>query len=187
MSSNSVGLFIPLPPAIAATFPKQGRAGEDSSPAHVTFLYMGSVSKEQESQFLQIVTAACQNVWAPVTAHLTGGVERFQDTVAEKTAWVMPVKFSTDISKVRWQIYTDLIHAGFVVEEGFPLSYRPHSTIAYEDGLGIEKYKGSVPEPATWTFDEIEVWGLSAKKSVPLNRTLINQWRGGQPTKQYRY
>lgn len=190
--STEVGLFIPLPPATASLFPVNGRKGADSSPAHVTFLYVGDVSKEQEAEFLKIVNAACQNTWAPVTAHLTGELERFQDASAVNTAWVMPVVFSTDISKVRWQIYSDLVTAGFVVQEGFPLSYRPHSTIAYEPGLGIEKYTGAMPDlsggKGTWTFDEIEVWGLTGgTKKVSLNRTLINQWRGGQPTKQYRY
>ena len=47
---GSVGLFIPLPKNLAKKFPSLGH--EDTSPSHVTFLYIGDVKGEKEQKHL---------------------------------------------------------------------------------------------------------------------------------------
>jgi len=151
-----VGLFLPLPPEIAEQFPKLG-GGDDKSPRHCTFLYVGDAQGRDEE-----LVSACQEVLAqelhgPVQAKLEG-VEHFVHPALERRVAVRTVRFGSDMAQVRDKIRERLIDLKFEVQDGFPLVYRPHVTLAYLDGLDND-YDGPVPS-GEWTFNTIDVWGL---------------------------
>src|SRR3990167_8595196 len=56
---NSVGLFIPIPQELSQQFPEDGRQGEDSSPAHITLLYIGQFSQHLEPKLITIIKNVC--------------------------------------------------------------------------------------------------------------------------------
>lgn len=152
---KGVGFFIPLPADLAAKFPDRGP--EDKSPPHTTFLYVGDVPKDQEDKFLATARDVFLKIREPVRAHLKK-VDYFTQPGEGSRVAVLPIQFSSDMAAVRWNLRDALQDAGFQVDDSFPLVYRPHTTLAYLDGLDTE-YDGLVPQ-GQWEFDSIEVWGL---------------------------
>mgnify|MGYP003998852231 CR=1 FL=1 len=155
---SGVGLFIPVPKEISAQFP---RKEEDTSPQHVTFLYVGAVPKARQDEFLQVLETALVDLDAPVQASL-GELDRFV-TPTGKVVF-STVRFSKDLSAVRDQVWAKLEGAGFDVADKFP-RYNPHSTIAYLDDPHSDMKL--VAPTGSWQFGEMEVWGLPKKHVIP--------------------
>jgi len=167
---TAVGLFVPLPPALAAKFPSLGDV--DRSPAHFTFLYVGTVQREQEPEFLDIVRGVVGSVVGPVRAELDG-IDHFVHPDKGRRVAVTPVRFDKDLAALKWNLREALMDAGFRVDDKFPLVYRPHVTIAYMDGLDAE-WKGSVPTGG-WSFSGMEVWGLPTLEAVPFGGSVADK------------
>lgn len=160
---KGVGFFIPLPLDEAAKFPSLG--DQDKSPSHVTFLYVGDVTPEEEPKLLSVARNVFRSfARGPVRAHSLP-VEYFVHPAMGRRVAVVPWQFDKDLAGLRWKLRDALQDAGFKVEDSFPLVYRPHTTLRYCESLQ-EEYKGSVPV-AGWSFDAVEIWGLPYLYRIP--------------------
>lgn len=153
---SSAGLFIRLPEALGAQYPKKAK---DPSPAHVTFLYLGEVEKKDETKVLEALASAFQSVEGPVEA-VIGEPDRFMNQGGKVV--FSRVRFSKDLSRVRDAIREDLESQGITVEDSFP-RWNPQITIEYMDFGDV--WKGTPPS-GRWSFDSIEVWGLSKMHTI---------------------
>jgi tRNA nucleotidyltransferase/poly(A) polymerase/DNA topoisomerase IB len=162
---TGVGLFIPLSDELGAHFPSLG--DEDKSPPHTTFLYVGTVPKERDEEFLRITQNVVSDYRGPVQGHLSYQ-DYFLHPAKDRRVAVMRVRFSQDLAGLRWKLRDALLDAKFQVDDSFPLIYQPHVTLSYLDGL-TATYVGVVPE-GSWEFDGIEVWGLPKLHQVDFNR-----------------
>lgn len=161
---DSVGLFIRLPEHLAEQFPSL--APEDNSPPHVTFLYVGKVSEEQDEVFLETIHKVFAQGMPSIKAKIIG-LEHFDHPDKERRVAHCAVRFSSPLSEIRSRLRSALEDAGIEVGDSFPV-YRPHVTLAYMPGLD-SKYDGPVPE-GEWEFDEIEVWGLPKEHRVSFSK-----------------
>lgn len=157
-----VGLFFPLPENLGAQFPKKS---EDKSPAHATFLYVGSVPPERKKEFLALVRGFFDRFdRGPVKAVL-GAPDCFQNS--DFKVVFTPVRFSCDMGRVRQELWEKLLAAGFVVEDSHQM-YSPHCTIEYlEDPR--QEWKGVAPS-GTWELSGVEVWGLGKKEEISFGK-----------------
>lgn len=163
-NGTSVGLFIPIPEPLASLYPAKE---EDKSPAHTTFLFVGEVPKDREAEFIDALTMVLGNEPGPIQAW-TNGVDSFVHPDKNRTVFYTPIRFSRDMGEVRDRVWVALEEAGFEVKHSFPMAFFPHSTLAYVEGTYHEHgYNGEVPDGA-WTFDSIQVWGLSKLYDIPL-------------------
>jgi len=159
---TGVGFFIPLPEELAEAFPSL--APEDTSPAHITFLYVGEVPKEKEADFLAAAREALAEIEGPVRSHY-GELEYFVHPAMGRQVAVVLHRFSRDLAGLRWKLRDKLLDAGLQVDDSFPLIYRPHTTLAYLEGTDSE-YDGPIPKGA-FPFEGIEVWGLPKLHTIP--------------------
>lgn len=162
---SSVGLFIPLPNELAEMYP---RMDDDGSPSHVTLLYVGPIEAKREEEFLQIVTDVLNQEPGPIRAWLVD-VDKFVHPDKNRTVFYTPVRFSKPLGVLRDRVTNALQMAGFTVENSFPLSFNPHVTLEYQDGMDPKaEYSGeSIPDGA-WEFDTVEVWGLPKTYEIEL-------------------
>jgi len=163
--TSGVGLFIRLPGHLAEQYPSLG--DEDSSPAHITFLYVGDV-KGRETEFLEAVGfVVAANANGPVQAVIEP-LDYFIHPALERRVALTRVRFSMDMGQLRDRIRQRLLDLKFEVQDGFPLVYQPHVTLQYMDDMD-SGYGGVVPT-GSWMVDEIEVWGLPQVHQIPLTR-----------------
>ena len=163
-NGKSVGLFIPIPEPLASMYPK---LSNDKSPAHTTLLFVGEVPKDMEQDFLDVLTETLSKEPGPIQAW-TNGVDSFVHPHADRTVFYTPIRFSRDMGEVRDRLWVALEEAGFEVKHSFPMAFFPHATLEYADGTHHEHgYEGEVPDGA-WTFDSIQVWGLSKTYDISL-------------------
>lgn len=158
---ESVGLFIPLPAALARKFPSLG--DEDTSPPHITFLYVGDVAPENEQKFLDALKEVHGKWWPQVTATL-GNLAHFNHPDKDRRVAHVQVEFDKDLSGMRHRVKQELLQAGFEVQDSFP-EYKPHVTLQYMAGADHPDYEGEVPE-GSWTFKGLEVWGFPMKRKI---------------------
>lgn len=152
---ESVGLFIPLPKNLAKKFPSLGE--EDTSPSHVTFLYIGDFPKAaDQAKLLDILKESCRRFWPLCEARL-GDLDYFDHEDKDRRVPHVKVEFDKDLAGFKHRIKQELEDAGVDVKDKFP-EYKPHVTLAYMPGMDAE-WKGKIPK-GNWTFNEMEVWGL---------------------------
>jgi len=96
---KSVGLFVPLPAHLAIQYPEDGRTGEDSSPPHITVVYIGSFPKELEKKLVKLTQEICSNA-KPFKVKFVKGFQfdirkRVPDTqkIKKMINWQPKVKF----------------------------------------------------------------------------------------------
>lgn len=152
---TGVGLFIPLPDALADQFPSL--APEDNSTPHVTLLYVGEVPKEKEEAFLRVLEILADDL-PPVVKAKLHQLDYFEHADKDRTIAHMSVKFSCDMARFKYRLISGLQELGIAVQDSFPTSYFPHVTLGYIPGLDMV-WKGQVPR-GMWSFDRIQVWGL---------------------------
>jgi tRNA nucleotidyltransferase/poly(A) polymerase/2'-5' RNA ligase len=158
--NTSVGLFIPLPDALAKQYPSLGDT--DKSVPHVTFLVIGDVPETKEVEFLGILQKAFKGtVFSSVTATI-GPLDYF-DNPDHKVAFTQ-IQFDKELSELRRRLVLELLDAGFEIIDRSPLLYHPHTTLAYLDSKEDE-YKDTLPT-GKWDFNSIEVWGLGKVHTV---------------------
>jgi 2'-5' RNA ligase len=152
---ESVGLFIPLPKNLAKKFPSLGQ--EDTSPSHVTFLYIGDFKgNARQAELVDVLKDVCRRWW-PVCKAVLGDVDYFDHHDKDRRVPHVCVDFDKDLSGFRQRVKQELTNAGIEVGDRFP-EYKPHVTLAYMPGMDGE-WKGKVPK-GSWDFDKMEVWGL---------------------------
>lgn len=176
---SGVGLFIPLPKDLAAEFPSLG--DEDTSPPHVTLLYVGPVAKDREAEFIEVLSEVLQQEQGPIRAW-TSGIDKFVHPEKDREVFYVPIRFSRDFGRLKDKFRSALTDAGFEVLDSFPLAYNSHTTLAYMEGLD-NTYKEEIPV-GSWDFDAIQVWGLPKLVEVPFNipntkqARLLSTWGG---------
>lgn len=154
-AGKTVGVFIRAPRDIADLLPS--RSPQDESPAHVTFLYVGGVDLRRERAFINTVVGALKDSGAS-TATLT---EKGTLGEAENKAHVIFVSLETKMLRLREKLKTDLIEAGFPVDDKYPV-YKPHMTLSYGDKAPGLNLGGTFP------VNELEIWGLPSRVVIPL-------------------
>ncbi|MEL7339655.1 MAG: 2'-5' RNA ligase family protein, partial [Bacteroidota bacterium] len=160
---SSVGLFIPLPKELADLYPDL--SPHDSTPPHVTFLYVGAVG--DEASFIEALRDSLSHFQGPVQAKaddLSVFDNRYQDG---NLVYYSPVEFSSPLSEWRSAVIQDLIDQGLTIQDRSPHVYHPHVTLSYQPQ---PPYQGVIPD-TVWWFSSVEVWGLSKVYTIPFGIT----------------
>ena len=161
-SSYGAGFFIKLPKEVANQFNPHE---EDSSPPHVTFLYAGTIEKEQEKKAVAIAEDVFSSYLRHPVRAVLDGVDYFDHPDKGRRVAYVKVRFDVDMAQVRWTLRDRLIAEGFNFDDDmFPLIFRPHVALEYMEGLDSE-YEGEVPG-GSWSFDEMELWNGDSKTKV---------------------
>lgn len=158
---SSVGLFFPLPKLLAAQFPSL--APIDTSPSHVTLLYVGNVSLYQEVDF----AIACRRAFSAWPSKLTatiGGHGVFEEGHEGKPVFYRHVQFSQDLTELRLLLSEHLQDAGIYPADQHLYQYTPHITTAY----GVRKH-GSA-QVGSWTLSGVQVWGQPSIREFKFGR-----------------
>ncbi len=158
---TSVGFFIPLSADLASQYEVKP---EDTSPPHVTFLYVGKVAPEQVPTLLRVAREVLRDT--PPVFGVLNGVDSFVKKDKNQRVLYSRVVFSHDLKPLRDRLWAALTEAGFKVEQAFP-NFTPHVTIEYRDGV-TDAVLDSAPPSGSWDCKTIEVWGLPKKYSLPL-------------------
>lgn len=167
--SEHVGVFAPLPADLAKQFPKKD---EDSSKAHVTLCYIGPVPDKQDQKVLvKAVRDLYADVVGPIKARLSG-VDYFRS--ATGSVAYAKVVFSKDMGYLKDRLKSLLEDRGVEVHDQHPLAFNPHVTLAYYDDPHAV-WDGPVPK-GSWTFNEVEVWGLPEVHRLPIGKSLSAAW-----------
>jgi len=175
---ESVGLFIPLPKDLAKQFPDLGK--NDSSPSHVTFLYIGDFKdKEQQEKLVEVLRETMRKWWPGAKATLNG-LEYFDHHDKDRRIPHVAVDFDKDLSGFKHRVKQELSDEGIEVGDKFP-EFKPHVTLSYMPGMDSE-WEGEVPE-GSWNFDEMEVWGLPELHTIklgPSEKKVAASWLRGK-------
>lgn len=161
-----VGFFMPAPPPIARQCPP--RSGEDKSPPHVTFLYVGELKPEQD----QILIDTARRVFSdfPKTVRVDlGGLNYFYHHKKDRRVALARVSFDQEMAKLRVHLFSKLRKAGIHPQDSYILNYRPHMTLTYIDNMS-ERYDGKVPT-GSWDVSGMEIWGMPKVHFVPFGMT----------------
>lgn len=171
---ESVGLFIPLPKNLAKKFPSLGQ--EDTSPSHVTFLYIGDFKgSAKQEELVGVLKDVCRRWW-PACKAVLGDLQYFDHEDKDRRVPHVCVEFDKDLSSFRHRVKQELTDAGIEVGDRFP-EYKPHVTLAYMPGMDSE-WKGKVPK-GSWSFDKMEVWGLPKVHRLQLGpsiKKISDEW-----------
>lgn len=158
---SSVGLFFPLPKLLAAQFPSL--APIDTSPSHVTLLYVGNISLYQEVDF----ALACRRAFSMWPSKLTATIGEsgiFEEGHAGKPVFYQHVQFSQDLTELRLLLVEHLQDAGIHPMDQHVYQYNPHVTTAY----GVRKL---CPTPVgSWDICSAQVWGQPTVRDFKLGR-----------------
>jgi len=176
---KSAGVFIPLPETLARYFP---RKPEDTSTPHVTLLFIGPLTPDDERKVVEVVRKVADQ-WPPFRTDLALYSE-FKNAEGVTIAHMVPT--ATICLSQRDGIYRGLAHlhadlyaalddAGIEVQHNYGgekfgtyddrvATYKPHATLAYVPAG--ERYEGHRPT-GSWQVTEIEVWG-SEHYRIPL-------------------
>lgn len=170
--SEHVGVFAPLPSEIASQFPTKE---EDSSRPHVTLCYIGPVPDKQDQEALvEAVSDLYAEVVGPIKARLSG-VDYFRS--ATGSVAYTKVVFSKDMGSLKDRLKSLLEDRGVEVHDQHPLAFNPHVTLAYYDDPHAV-WDGPVPK-GSWTFKEVEVWGLPEVRRLPVGSKTYKDLGGG--------
>lgn len=153
---TGVGIFLPLPPYLAEQFPSL--APEDSSPPHVTLLYIGNVPKEKEEAFLRVLAYISTDMPNVVKGQLHQ-LDHFLHAAKDRAIAHMSVSFSHDLARFKYRILSALEDLGIEAQDNFPANFNPHVTLAYLPGVDTV-WKGMIPS-GTWEMNSMQIWGLS--------------------------
>jgi 2'-5' RNA ligase len=160
--AEHVGLFFPLPKRLARQYPPDGRAGEDPSPPHLTFVYIGDFDESGADEL--IATAKrIGSVIPPLDLKLENA-SSFQNDEGQ-TIINSPVS-GQHLHPAHYGFKTALKRRGFEVADKWPV-YKPHVTIEYVDSGEQPRY-GMLNPRGQWRADAVELWGLGDPIKIPL-------------------
>lgn len=159
--AQSVGLFLPLPERLARQYPPGGREGEDSSPPHVTFVYIGTVEDDRVDELEQVLRRVLQAV-PPLELKLLPPRTFKNDsdqTILHSQVHCPGLREAHDAVKAA------LERRGFTVE-AYP-DFKPHVTIEYIDPGEKPKFQYIAPT-GRWRTDSVGFWVEERHKNLPL-------------------
>ena len=160
---KNVGIFVPLPEDIANQFPPEGKEGEDSSPAHVTVLYVGDLEDSEKQEELIDVVQKTASVLGSFEVNL-GRVEEFVNDENQRVTH-SPVE-GKDLHKLHNIMKGVLKFMKISFSDKYP-EYKPHVTIEYIS-KGEEERFGNVRPQGSWLIDHFWVWGADKPYMVKL-------------------
>lgn len=159
----SAGVFIPIPEPAASQFP---RKAEDSSPPHITVLYVGDLSAQELAVLVAAARIAAQDA-EPFDVEMTDYGE-FTNDEGATIAHMVPRADADELGALHDALREVVERAGLEVEH-HPGPLKPHATLEYVSPGG--RYEGPRPQ-ARWTVDSIEVWSDAGDRvRVPLGVT----------------
>lgn len=125
---ESVGVFATVPTNLAKQFPNDGKEGEDSSPPHVTVLFVGDMQIQLEERLKETVESICEK-----TKPFTVSIEKPRRFINDKDQTVIhsPIK-SNRLHDFHDELKKQLLSNQVQVDNKFP-EYKPHVTIEYID------------------------------------------------------
>jgi len=173
----TAGVFIPLPKSLAKQFPNKDEF-DDSDP-HVTMLYVGDVTPEQQARLTYEVAKIAAYI-KPFQMDM-GSYGEFQNPEGQTIAHMAPTaSHPHGLSALHVALWRAADAAGVPVSHrygdyvaGLPdaAAFKSHATLAYMPAG--ETYKG--PKPAgAWTCTELEVWGHQ-KDKIQLGSALTEE------------
>jgi 2'-5' RNA ligase len=162
--SDSVGVFAPLPPEIANQFPVDGKESEDTSPSHITLVYLGDLPQQFEEAVREIVNDVCVET-KPFTVKLSKPKTFVNDK--NQTIIHSPV-VSGRLQKFHNNLKDRLLKNSIPVSNKFP-EYKPHVTIEYVGEEEDSQY-GDVKPEGDWIVDSVWIWGMSEPHMVLLGK-----------------
>lgn len=152
-AKEKVGVFLRLPPTLAAEFPET----EDDSPKHVTLLLVGECSAEEFAKVVEAVSSVAADL-EPFELEVTDYGE-FTNKEGETIPHMVPRSAAVSMDELHRKLRT-------AVEEKlgrecahYPGPFKPHVTLAYVPKG--ESYDGPRPQSA-FEVSSIEVWGAPA-------------------------
>ncbi len=158
-----VGIFAPLPDEVASQFPTEGREGEDSSPSHVTVLYVGDLEDAGKQKELIDVVQKTASALGPFEVSL-GRVEEFLNDKKQRVTH-SPVE-GQDLHKLHNVLKGVFELMGIPFSDKYP-EYKPHVTIEYINEGKEERFEAVRPQ-GSWIVDHFWVWGADKPHMVKL-------------------
>lgn len=156
-SDEEIWIGTPVPAWLHERFPRpEDRGGGDTSPPHLTLLYVGSVPAALKPQVVEIVAAVAE-MTPQFELRMSTGVDWFKNQhgkhIAHKTVDPESARRLADIHGSLRR----LIEAAGVEVQHAGSTFTPHITLAYCDR---EHYEGPVPD-GKWLVDRFDLHGAS--------------------------
>jgi 2'-5' RNA ligase len=154
VAGESVCIVVVPPREISEQFDIAGKEGEDSSPAHCTVAYLGTVPLETEEKIKRVAEAVSANTRS-FNLKL-GKMNIFENP--EHDVYHMQVK-GKKLHNYREALKHAFAANQIAIDTKHP-DYKPHITLEYVTPGEQPKYVGSVPE-GKWRAENAWLWGLS--------------------------
>lgn len=140
------------PKEVASQFPSEGKEGEDSSPPHVTLVYIGNLPAKFEDRLKEVVKNVCDN-FKSFDVKL-GSPKKLVNDKGQKV-------FYSPVKSRRLALLHELFKAEFQRNQ-IPFSnkypeFKPHITIEYVDPGCKRQYPELCPE-GQWKIDSVWIW-----------------------------
>lgn len=152
--ASSVCLVLVPPANIAMQFPSQGKEGEDSSPAHVTVAYLGTMPLASQEITAQILDMVCITQSPFVVS--VGAIDVFHND--KQDVYVSQI-ISPELHSFRARLQTALAMANIEIDAKHP-EYKPHMTIEYVPKGGNRRFEHMQPS-GQWLADSAWLWGFN--------------------------
>jgi 2'-5' RNA ligase len=152
-----VGIFIQLPDNLEKQYP---RLADDSSPAHITTLYLGDQSSGDEDAIVAAAYAVAKET-KPFKINI-GNVGYFDKNKDGNKIAFTKIE-SSGLRSLRIHLTKELKKHGIKWKDKWG-SFKPHVTLKYFEGIEGE-YEGKVPS-GSWICKELRVWGFQTKHII---------------------
>jgi 2'-5' RNA ligase len=159
--AEHVGLFLPLPERLARQYPPEGKEGEDTSPPHLTLVYIGDVDDGKVEELREVLSRIVQAV-PPMDLRLLPPTT-FQNEEGQ-TILHSPVA-GPQLEQAHNAIKGALQRRGFDVKHYD--EFKPHVTIEYIDPGERSKFRYLSPK-GRWRADSIGFWVGEDRQMLPL-------------------
>lgn len=159
--AEHVGLFLPLPERLARQYPPEGKAGEDTSPPHLTLVYIGDVDDGKVEELREVLSRIVQAV-PPMDLRLLPPTT-FQNEEGQ-TILHSPVA-GPQLEQAHNALKGALQRRGFDVKHYD--EFKPHVTIEYIDPGERSKFRYLAPQ-GRWRADSVGFWVGEDRQMLPL-------------------
>jgi len=150
--NKDVGVFIPIPADLSKQFPENA---QDTSPKHITLLYIGNVNPLFENKLKEVVQTVCQQ-FRPFKIKIGKKQRRFFDNNGDKTSH-FPI-FSRKLKEFNSVLRQELLRNHIAVDSKHP-EYNPHITVEkIKEGERPKFKKLKFEENQVMTVEHIWIW-----------------------------
>lgn len=158
-----VGIFVPLPEDLAGQFPPEGKEGEDSSPPHITLLYVGDMKDPKEQKKMIDVVKKTVSALGPFEVSL-GIVKEFLNEKNQRVTH--SIVEGEELHKLNNILKGVFKLVGIPFSDKYP-EYKPHVTIEYIEEDEEERFANTRPQ-GDWIVEHIWIWGADKPHMVRL-------------------